>query len=431
MLKHISKLGLLALWVALGALTFALPAHAADSRTGDTVTVGANEVVNDDLYAFANQVTIDGRIKGDLVGAASRLVVNGTIEGDVLFAAQTIIINGTINDDARIAAQVITLGSNARIGSDALAAGFSIENQNGSTVGGDLGVGGYQVLLAGNVGKNVYGGANNFELRGVVTGNITLDLGDDSGGPPPTMFMGPNTAPMPSVARGLTIGEGAMIGGRLTYTSRAEVKTARGAQITGGATRLDPPVRENNRAPRVQTPLEILWNSLRHLLGLIVVGLIAFQFVPAWMRALADTLQAKPLPAFGWGIVAFIAFFFGVLAIIVATIVLMIGFGVATLGNLTGLSFWVGGFSLMTVLIGFGVYTGYIAQIVVSYLGGRALLTQIAPAQASGRVVPFLIGVVILVIVMAIPYLGGVIGFIVTLLGLGALWLWFKAKRAA
>lgn len=431
MLKHISKLGLIALMIALGALTLAMPAHAADSRAGDTVTIGANEVVNDDLYAFANQVTVDGRVRGDLIGAGSRLVVNGTIEGDLLFAAQTIIINGTINDDARIAAQVITLGSNARIGSDLLAAGFSVETPSGSTVSGDLLVGGYQVLLAGNVGKNVRGGANNFELRGAVTGNVTLDLGDDSDGPPPTMFMGANTAPMPSVARGLTIGEGAKIGGRLTYTSRAEAKTASGAQIIGGATRLDPPVRENNRAARVQTPLEIVWDSLRHLLGLIVVGLLAFQFAPAWVRALADTMQAKPLPAFGWGIVAFIAFLFGVLAIIVATIVLMIGFGVATLGNLTGLSFWIGGFSLMTVLIGFGVYTGYIAQIVVSYLGGRALLTQIAPTLASGRAVPFLIGVVILVIVMAIPYLGGLIGFIVTLLGLGALWLWFNAKRAA
>ncbi|MBI5650626.1 MAG: polymer-forming cytoskeletal protein [Chloroflexi bacterium] len=431
MLKRFSKLGLIALLIALGALAIALPARAADSRTGDTIVIGANEIVNDDLYAFANLVTIDGRVKGDVIGAASRLVVNGTIEGDVLFGAQTIIINGAINDDARIAAQVITLGPNARIGSDLLAAGFSIENQVGSTVGGDFLVGAYQVLLAGNVGKNVNGGTGNFDLRGTVNGNVTLELGDDSaGGPPPSMFMGPNTAPMPNVAPGLTIAESAKIGGKLTYTARADGKIAREAQITGGAARRDPPVRESDRAARVRTPMDTVWDSLRQLIALILIGSGLLQFAPAWTRALADTLQAKPLPAFGWGIVAFIAFLFAILAIIVATIVLMIGFGITTLGNLSGLSFLVGGLSLATLLIGFGVFTGYIAQIVVGYLGGRALLAQVAPAQANGRVAPFLVGIILLVIVMAIPFLGGAIGLVVTFLGLGALWLWFKAKRA-
>jgi hypothetical protein len=64
---------------------------------------------------------------------------------------------------------------------------------------------------------------------------------------------------------------------------------------------------------------------------------------------------------------------------------------------------------------------------------GRMLLERIRESPGEGRVWPLVLGVVIYTLVRAIPILGWFIGLIVTLLGLGALWLmiWEARRRRA
>jgi hypothetical protein len=66
----------------------------------------------------------------------------------------------------------------------------------------------------------------------------------------------------------------------------------------------------------------------------------------------------------------------------------------------------------------------YLAPVVVSFVGGRMLLGQFQPERAAGRVLPLVIGIVVYVILRAIPILGAVVALIVVLLGLGALSIW-------
>lgn len=417
-------------FVLLLGLVVAMPAHAADTRSGDEIVIGANEIVNDDLYIFASKITIDGTVKGDVIGAAREIVINGKVEGDLNFGAQTIIVNGTVGDDARLGAQAILIGDKAKIGSDLLAAGSSIEIKAGSTVSGDALVAGEQVLLAGNIGKNVRGAAGAFELRGAVTGDVQIEIGAaDDGALASRTFMPPNPSiAIPSIPVGLTIAESARIDGKLTYTSRGEGKIASGAKVMGGATRQEPPLR--TKTETTPTPVDLALDHVRRLIALILVGLVLLWLAPAWARQLADTVQAKPLPSLGWGLVAFIAFILCVSVLAVVTLILAIVFGIATLGNLAGATLLIGGLSLAALVIGFGLYVGYVPQIIVSFLGGRLLLERVQPAWATSRVIPLVIGVIILVLLTAIPFLGGLIGLIVTLVGLGALWLWGKTLRA-
>jgi cytoskeletal protein CcmA (bactofilin family) len=64
-----------------------------------SVTIGAQEVINDDLYLSAETVTIDGTVKGDAVVAATQITLNGTVEGDLIAVGRIITVNGTVNDD--------------------------------------------------------------------------------------------------------------------------------------------------------------------------------------------------------------------------------------------------------------------------------------------------------------------------------------------
>ena len=66
------------------------------------------------------------------------------------------------------------------------------------------------------------------------------------------------------------------------------------------------------------------------------------------------------------------------------------------------------------------------AKIVVSVWLGRLIAQRSSTNLNQNRFWPFLIGLVIVVLLTSIPILGGLIGFVIFLLGLGAfeLWLW-------
>jgi len=82
-----------------------------------------------------------------------------------------------------------------------------------------------------------------------------------------------------------------------------------------------------------------------------------------------------------------------------------------------------------TLLLGFGIFVSFVPQVVLTFLGGQWLLQQVRPNQPTTRLAVLFIGLLAFVLLTAIPGLGGLIELTVILLGLGALWLWGKAKR--
>jgi cytoskeletal protein CcmA (bactofilin family) len=409
--------------VLLVALVAVPSARAADTRSGDQIIIGANDVVNDDLYAFANTVTIDGTVKGDVIAFAQQVTINGTVEGDLFGAAQVITIRGTVNDDARIAGQVVMLDSNARVGSDVLAASYSLEQKSGSTAGGDMYYAGYQALVAGSIGRDLVGAAQALAIRGTIARNVSVDVGGDQAPPQATSYMAPVPIAIPVVPPGLTVDETARIGGQLSYRSRVPANIHAGARVEGRVIQAAPPVAAT-RTSAERGILDVAIDNLRRLLALLVVGLVLLWIVPGLTRNLANTVQDRPLPSLGWGIVALVVFFVAVVAIVLVTIILAVILGIVTLGDLVPLILGLGALVDAALIVGFLIFVSYIAEVVVSYLIGRWLLERIRPGLGSGRVLPLVTGLVLFVILTAIPVLGGVIGLIVDLLVLGALWIW-------
>jgi hypothetical protein len=215
-----SRVLVFATLVLLAILLFAASAWVIETRSGQNVTIDADEVVEDDLYVAAQNVTVEGTVQGDLVA------VGGTVEGDVISAGRTVIVNGTIEDDVRSAGQALLIGEDAQITDDLIAAGFSLESERGSTVGGELLYGGYQALVAGNVEENLRGGMTAFELNGEVGGNVNVEV--DGGGAQPAggqFAAGAPEVPIPSVEPGLMLTDSARAGGDLRYvsSSRGEI----------------------------------------------------------------------------------------------------------------------------------------------------------------------------------------------------------------
>ena len=429
--------------LTLLALAVVTPARAFESREGQNIVIEKGEVVEDDLYLFADTITVNGTIKGDLVAFGSNITVNGTVEGDVMAAGQAVVINGNVNDDARIAGAGLQIGPSAVIGDDLIAAGASLETKEGSQVGGDLVVGSAQALLAGDVTGDVTAGTAALELRGAYGGNVHayVDMNSDTEDMPPmNMYMTNMPISIPSIPAGLTVNDSARIAGDLEYTSTFDLNIP-GGSVAGKITRTEPQIDPEMQVIE-QTPAQKVgtWalGLLRLTIALILFGLFLGWLFPKFMKSLPETLRAKPWASLGWGAVAWAVFFFALLAILLAMIFGGILFGIFTLGAVTGAIIWVGILLLFAMTVGFVLVTSYLTKIVVGEWIGKWILGKLNPSLAGHKVWPMVLGVVIVVAVVGLlrfplvplGFFGWLVNFAVILFGLGALWLWGREKFA-
>lgn len=432
-MKTIQRFLAIFVLVTLFSLTFATPALAFDGRAGDKIVIEADEVVNDDLYVTAEEFTLDGTVKGDLVVFGSYIYINGTVEGDLIAAGNTIVVEGTVEDDARIAGAALQLGEKAVIGGDLLSAGASFEAKEGSSVNNDMLFAGAQGLLAGSVERDLWVGSGALELRGEVGRNAKLEVGESQeGAPSPSMYMGDVRISIPSVKPGLTITDTAKVNGDLSYTQTTDIKIP-AEVVTGEVTRTEPVVDEEY-VPTPPTAGEVaaIWvfDLFRTIATLAIFGLLLVWLMPGFMKGLGEKLQTQPLPSFGWGIVAYAAFFFAILLIVVAMIIGGVIFGVISLGGVTATIIWVGILSIFALIVGFVLFTGFGAQILVAWMSGKWILGRFNPALAEHKVWPLLLGVFIVGLLVQLPLVGWLIGFLIMFFGLGALWLWGRDRMS-
>lgn len=426
--------------LTLVAVVLTVPAvWAFEGQGGDVVTIGADEVIDDDMYVGAGQFTLDGTVKGDLFVVGGIIEVNGTVEGDLVAAGQSVVVNGTVADDARIAGYGLLVSGD--VADDLLAVGFSLEHESEASAGGDLLFAGYQVLLAGDVGEDVDLAGGAVRLAGVIGGDARVDVGGAEPGQrmPPGFPFAPNLPPVPSIPSGLTVDEGASIGGDLAYTANATAAIPAGA--VAGDTDFTQFVPQAGTRPEVRAPspaaLVGRWfvRQLRHLVTLLLVGAFMMWLVPGWTRKVADIVQAQPLPSLGWGVVAIAAFVLAMLVLVIATALLAVVFGVVTLGELAGRFAMLGGIVTSAVGFGFSVTWAYVTRIVVSLLLGQLIFRLFKSEAAGHRWWPMLLGVLVFVVVTAIPVLGWLVRLAAVLLGLGAVWIWgrdwLESRKAA
>ena len=137
-------------------------------RTGDNVTVPADESWDGDLYLLGGRVTVAGSVDGDLTVLGGQVDVSGTVTGDVLVAGGNVSIAGDVGGDARIAGGQINLGGT--VAEDVAVTGGQVTVPAGGDIGGDLIVAGGQVTMSGSVGGSVEGSAGDYTSGGTVGG---------------------------------------------------------------------------------------------------------------------------------------------------------------------------------------------------------------------------------------------------------------------
>lgn len=440
-MRHNSCAQLVGTLVWLLATTGSLTLFAAEFRHAEKkVAVKADEVVEDDIYAASEIIVIDGTLKGDLIAAGKDITINGTVDGNVFVIAQSVVVKGTVHgdliaagqgvaiegrieNDARVAGQIVKVGKSATIEGDLVVAGMSLELEDGSKISADSIAAAMQALLAGDLGRNLYGSFLNCQLEGEVGGDVWMYSDGDGEAVPPQSFqqLPPGFTP-PAVAGGLNIGEEARIDGKLTYQSRQEADIANPEAIKGGVKHIAI-APQAEVAQRQESPAEIALQRLKSLAAVAVIGLLTVLLVPQWSTEMAANLRHRFLLSVVAGLFGVFLFVALLVAVAVLTIVAMAIFGSFGLDQLTFASLGVGFFGTISLLGLLWFSISFLAPAVMCVFIGRSVGRSVTfPSLAA-----FLIGLVAVAILWAIPYAGVWIAWIIVVLGFGAFCVWLVA----
>jgi hypothetical protein len=334
--------------------------------TGSDVTIPAGETVDHDLYVFAGTVISNGTINGDIVATGGTVEVNGTVQGDVLAAGGRVSINGTVQGDVRAAGGQVVVGGD---------------------VSEDVLVAGGQVTVGGRVGQDLIVSAGELTLSGSVAGSTLGSAG--------------------------------------TYDKSGTIAGSDGIHITG-----------TRGAPVI--PSNPVLDAVRQFIAVLVIAALALWLVPRAFAAAEAQVRDQPLQSFGWGVVTLIGYVVSIIAIIVVAILLAVVLGALGFGGLLGVDLLGGFVAISGLTLAFIVAGGFLADAIV----GLALARLVAAGRGSGTAAGtspargqwadlglLAAGTAVVVILSAIPVLGGLVKFAVASLGLGALWLTWRASR--
>jgi hypothetical protein len=162
-------------------------------------------------------------------------------------------------------------------------------------------------------------------------------------------------------------------------------------------------------------------------IALLLVGFVLLRYGPGLIERAGSEITAQPLPSISWGLLITLAFFILVPVAAVVIFVLAALAGLITFGQLFGDILTIGGAALTLVVAAFVFVLSLVTKVIVTFLLGKLALSRLAPQLQPGFSTNFLaliLGVVGYEIVRAIPLgLGWLVGVIVTLIGLGAIYL--------
>jgi cytoskeletal protein CcmA (bactofilin family) len=212
--------------VLLGLAFTATPALAAEFKSGQAVSVSQSDTVSGDLYAAANDVSVDSKLPGDAFLAGSAVRVNGDIGQSLFVAGSMVNIGANVADDLRVAGSQVMLGGTVQ--GDVQATGGMVYILPSAVINGDL------YIAAGSV-----------TVEGKVLGSVRVASGE-------LILKGEVGKEVYAQADKVTVGPQAKVGGKLFYESMKEASIDQGSSIAGGVEykKVDRPERGTERGEK-------------------------------------------------------------------------------------------------------------------------------------------------------------------------------------
>lgn len=378
-----------------GLLSLASTAHAQGIVYGSSVPAGLT--IQNDLILVGEEVTIDGTVDGDVIALGNGVRVNGTVTGALVSAAQSVTVNGSVGGSVYVASLLLTYGPGSQSGRSVYFLGGQLDTGPGSLIARDINALALGARLEGELGRNMRAAIGPVDLLRLAVQGINSLLGANRIQLPPLLAP---TSDLPA-------------GPALALMPLDGLRTMGMASVSPYA------------ATTIDTQRLLQW-LLRFGLDLVtfaILGLLIALLVPDLLGRTASRLRTALWAALGWGITVFatgiVALILG-LAVVLAVSILLWALSLGALGSLV---FAIGLFTILlaSVLYVFLVLFG--SKIAAAHLLGQLVLAMISSRAASTRIGCMLLGILIYLLLAAIPYLGWLVAVAATFFGLGAIWM--------
>jgi len=329
---------------------------------------------SEDVYMASATVQVLTPVQGDVVVAGGSVSVLNSVAEDVLAAGGTVNIMASVGDDIRAAGgSVAILG---HVGGDVVAAGGTVIIDAASIVEGRAWLAGGTVTVAGNVNQELKVSGRQIILAGTINGDVEV------------------------YAESVEIKPSTVIKGSLTYSAPGEADIHHDATIEG----------EISHKKIVLEDFEEsgtgLFASLMFYISLAVSAIALFLLLPHRTMLVVKQLQDSPVKSAGLG-----------LALLTSTPIIAL----MLLVSVVGVPIALVALALYAVVLIVGLL---IAVIWVGELVSRKLEKQ-TDASKRARVWSIVTGAVSLFIIDLIPLVGGLVFFVVLVLGVGGVMQFF------
>jgi hypothetical protein len=344
--------------ILLVSLCFPAQSRAASffvaEKNGESVAVTAP--VTGDAFVAGSTTTVNAPVSGELFAAGKTVSVTEPSGRSIFAAGMNVNINRGAAYNAFLAGNSVVLSGT--FGNDVYVAGSSVTITEGTVITGSLHVAAATLTLAGSVGGDAFLAVDSLTSSAAVAGSVK------------------------GWGNNFTF-TGGSIGGDFTYQSRKEAAGLDRVSITGQTQRTDPPARATGPMPWREMWFGIvLWKYI----GMWVLGAALLLLMRRRVARATQILRNNWTTAFTRGLVAFIL----VPVAAIVALALVVGWQVAMVL-----------FLLYVLLLS-------LANVLGTIFVGSLILERLN--QRPSQWWSLLVGVITLVILVSLPYLGWIAG---------------------
>jgi cytoskeletal protein CcmA (bactofilin family) len=333
-------------------------------------------------------------IEGDFIAAGGKVSSEQPVKGDVMAAGGSVDIRAAVGDDVRVAGGDVSIENT--IGGELFASGGNITLSKAVRVAGPAALYGGTVVIDGRIDGPLTVAARTLTVNGELNGETRIR------------------------AEQIEVGPTAKISGALGYASRNELKRAEGAVITGAITRMDGGAISRSRDMR-HADRDWHWHNHRSstwvgaiftFIALLACAAVLLLVFPTFSVNASEKIKTSPWLALavGFGVIVGVP----ILAVLLFVTVLGIPLGIIALA-----------------LYPASLLVGFVAGVL--FVARRAQFAM-RKEDASGflSVIGFFALALLLVMVMSwVPFVGSLVLFVVTVIGVGASILEMYSRRQA
>jgi anti-sigma factor RsiW len=340
--------------------------YAIDIRKGTGVAAG--ERIDDSVIATADKgrknVEIAGTVTGDVFLVGDLVTISGNVEGNAVIFGRRVEISGNVGGSLLGAGQSVVI--TGHVGRNLIGAGSNVTIGKTADIASNVIGLGSEVVVEGTTHRDLGIFAGVLDMRGSVGRDLYFRGGQASllG----STNVGGDFNARPNKEEDIQVASGAVIGGK------------KDIQV----------VPRSPRVNRYTTVSFYVWQIVR-LVAAFISGLILFRVIP-WLVPAGIATGKQWLAAGGIGFL----FCVGVPIAVLIVGITIIGLPIA----LISLALWIAGL--------------YFSKILVAEFVGRSLTKERGALS-------LLAGLLVVIVAVDLPWIGGLLNFLLVVMGLGAI----------